>query len=269
MSPCIVCGLAAMVLIGLPCRSSGDEIGSAAPGHRDSRLRTADYDAEEVYRLRGYVGYQIDLEFERGESFVGLGAGDVEALSFAAQANHLFIKPRASKVHTNITVLTTRRSYHFEYDVISPAGPDSAEAELIYSLRFLYPPVAPGEAGVARALDGAASDAPANRDYWYCGSSTLLPLAAFDDGVHTHLRFNPRGELPAIFVSNDDGTESLLNFSVQSGEVVIHRVAAKFVLRRGKLQGCIVNKGFSGAGRELQSGTVAPDIERTTRAVPP
>jgi type IV secretion system protein VirB9 len=46
-------------------------------------------------------------------------------------------------------------------------------------------------------------------------------------------------------------------------------VAAKFVLRRGKLQGCIVNKGFSGAGRELQSGTVAPDIERTTRAVPP
>ena len=28
--------------------------------------------ADEVYRLHGYVGYQIDLEFEVGESFVGL-----------------------------------------------------------------------------------------------------------------------------------------------------------------------------------------------------
>jgi type IV secretion system protein VirB9 len=232
-------------------------------------LRSIGYDADEVYRLRGFVGYQIDLEFEHGESFVGLSAGDVEGLAFAAQDNHLFIKPRASKVRTNLTVLTTRRNYHFEYEVASAAGPDGAASDLIYSLRFTYPPAAPVQDGIARSLEGAANAQPDNRDYWYCGSPTLLPLAAFDDGVHTHLRFNPRGELPAIFVSNEDGSESLLNFSLQSGEVVIHRVAARFVLRRGKLQGCVVNKGFVGTGRELQSGTVVPDVERATRAAAP
>ena len=61
------------------------------------------------------MGYQIDLEFEPGERFVGLGAGDVEALTFASQANHLFIKPKAPDVRTNLTVLTNRRAYHFDY----------------------------------------------------------------------------------------------------------------------------------------------------------
>ena len=50
-----------------------------------------------MYRLRGYAGYQIDLEFEPGESFIGLGTGDVEALAFVAQDNHLFVKPKADQ----------------------------------------------------------------------------------------------------------------------------------------------------------------------------
>ena len=84
-------------------------------GSIDRRVRNVDYDPGEVYRLRGYVGYQIDLEFAPGESFAGIGAGDIEALSFAGTANHLFLKPKVPKVATNITVLTTRRSYQFAY----------------------------------------------------------------------------------------------------------------------------------------------------------
>src|ERR1700722_3862842 len=68
----------------------------------DSRIRTVVYAADEVYRLRGYAGYQVDLEFESGESFVGLGAGDVEGLTFGAEGNHLFLKPRAAGIATNL-----------------------------------------------------------------------------------------------------------------------------------------------------------------------
>jgi type IV secretion system protein VirB9 len=262
--------LSALVLLVAGPRAGGaQEPGSGALPHQDGRLRALTYNAGQVYRLHGYVGYQVDLEFEAGESFVGLGAGDVEGISFASQANHLFLKPRAPRVRTNLTVLTTRRSYHFEYEVASAAGPDPHDPDLVYGLRFLYAPVAPSEDVAAHALEAPAGDAPANRDYWFCGSPTLQPLAAFDDGVHTHLRFNPRNEMPAIFVQNEDGSESLLNFNVQSGEVVIHRVANRFVLRRGKLQGCVVNRSFTGSGHELQSGTVATDVERATRGPVP
>ena len=42
----------------------------------------------------------------------------------------------------------------------------------------------------------------------------------------------------------------------------IHRVAARFIVRRGRLAGCIVNKGFVGSGERLKSGTIAPDVTR-------
>src|SRR5260370_36351 len=113
----------------------------------------------------------------------------------------------------------------------------------------------------------AAGYTPGQR-YRLYGYETLRPVAASDDGVHTRLTFGAKAELPAIFTRNDDGSESLLNFSVADGDVIVHRVARRFVLRRGRLTGCIVNKGFIGSGERLESGTVAPDVPRERKGVP-
>jgi type IV secretion system protein VirB9 len=235
------------------------------PASPDPRIRVAPYAADEVYRLRGYAGYQIDLEFEPGESFVGLGAGDLDSLAYAAEANHLFLKPRAPGVDTNLTVLTNRRAYHFDY-ASSEHRPDPATGEVIYTLRFVYPAAAEHAAErTERRLAEASAERWHNRDYGYRGSSELKPESAWDDGVQTRLRFGARRELPALFVRNDDGSESLLNFTVVGDEVLVHRVARQFIVRRGRLEGCIVNEGFTGAGERLKSGTVAPDVERVTR----
>jgi len=236
-----------------------------AKGSVDTRIRVAAYDSAEVYKLHGLVGYQIDLEFEPGETFVGLGAGDMEGLSFVGQENHLFLKPKASKVATNLTVLTTRRHYHFEYVAVAQRP---NEDDVIYSLRFTYPQVSAkldAEAAAKRLdsqLDDASSHRPHNIDYWFCGEPALRPVSASDDGVHTRLSFAANAELPAIFVRNADDSESLLNFSIDAGDVVIHRVAQRFILRRGNLTGCVVNRGFAGGGKRLESGTVAPNVER-------
>jgi len=109
-----------------------------AIGSADSRIRVAPYSPDQVYRLKGFVGYQIDLEFEPGESFVGLGTGDVDGLSFVAQDNHLFLKPKAGRVATNLTVLTNRRHYQFAYTATAQR-PDPDVQDVIYALRFTYP----------------------------------------------------------------------------------------------------------------------------------
>jgi type IV secretion system protein VirB9 len=246
---------------------------SASPA--DARLRTVLYSADEVYRLPGRVGYEIDVQFEPGELFVGVGVGDAAGLGFMAAANHLFIKPRAADVHTDLTVLTTRRIYHFDYDSVARTADDGV-ADIIYALRFLYPrilvPGAPTAAtttqrapSVQSELARADSGRHRNSDYWYCGPRELQPLSAWDDGVQTHLHFAARAELPAVFVSEPDGGESLVNFHVAQDEIVVHRIARRFVLRRGRLVGCVVNRGFAGSGAALPTGTVSPDVERKVR----
>ena len=237
-----------------------------AKGTVDTRIRVAVYDGDEVYKLRGFVGYQIDFEFEPGEAFVGLGAGDIEGLSFVGQENHLFLKPKAAKVATNLTVLTSRRHYHFDYTALSrrPAPDD----DVIYAVRFSYAGSAAKSAAETAAqrvnsqLDSASMTRPRNVDYWYCGENSIRPIAASDDGVHTRLTFSANADLPAIFVRNQDDSESLLNFSLDAGDVIVHRVAQQFILRRGRLTGCIVNRNYVGGGKRLESGTVAPDVER-------
>ena len=241
-------------------------------GDTDPRVRMAAYDGNQVYKLRGVVGYQIDLEFEAGERFTGLGAGDIEGLSFVGQENHLFLKPKALKVATNITVLTNRRHYQFDYAAaLKAVGGD----DTVYVLRFTYADTqskADSEAAsrkVDAQLQSAAQSRRQNVDYWYCGEPSLRPVAASDDGLHTRLSFSPQAELPAIFVRNADDSESLLNFSMDSGDVIIHRIARRFVLRRGRLTGCIVNQGYSGGTSHLGTGTVAPDVDRKLQAGAP
>jgi len=244
------------------------------PGKVDPRIRTAIYSADEVYRLYGFVGYHIDLEFETDETFEAISGGDLDGLTYSAHGNVLTLKPKVASTQMNLAVTTSKRRYYFLYSV-SPRRPEGSGDPVIYAVRFTYPPLHPSGDGLTDEqrieieLAKARQARPHNTDYWFCGNQDVKPTAAFDDGVQTRLTFPARSELPAIFVMNDDGTESLLNFSIDEGDVLIHRVAAKFIVRRGKLTGCIVNKAFAGSGDRLKSGTLAPDVTRERKDVHP
>src|SRR5262249_51778171 len=166
------------------------------------------------------------------------------------EKTHSLAKAKQEKVGTNLTVLTNLRVYHFEYTVVRKL-PDPGTEEVMFSVRFIYPreEAERGSAELQRLrteeqLRRAQAERPRNLAYWFCGSPALRPMSAFDDGVQTHIRFGARSELPAIFVKNDDKSESLINFNVEQDEIVIHRVSKQFVVRRGLLVGCIVNQGF-------------------------
>jgi len=245
------------------------------PGPADARIRFAIYSPDQVYRLYAFVGYDIRLEFAQGERFVSIDGGDLDALTYSARANVVSLKPRADGAEMNLAITTTRHTYYFEYTAVA-GQPDAAAATVMYVVRFRYP----SEPDDARARDRTAEQIDAalkfasrkrleNRDYWYCGAPSLKPTAASDDGMHTRLTFAPRAELPAIFVGNVDGTESLVNFTVEEGDVVIHRVAPRFILRRGKLTGCIVNRAFTGGTARLGTDTVSPEVEREAKVPRP
>jgi type IV secretion system protein VirB9 len=261
-------GLAASLALAAPC---GRTATVPPAGKVDARVREVAYNPEDVVSLQGYVGYQIHLQFAEGEEFVNLGSGDNGAFDIGTERNHFFIKPKEARAATNFTVLTNRRAYHFDYTVASTAPVGAAARRMVYSVRFTYPEDEARAAATdqerrraeARMSEGA-TDRPRNSDYWFCGSDSLKPVSAHDDGVQTRLRFHARSDFPAMFVQNEDGSESLLNFNVEADEVVIHRVANRFVLRRGGLVGCVVNRSFVGGGARTSTNTSATGVRRIT-----
>jgi type IV secretion system protein VirB9 len=261
-------GLAASLALTAPY---GRTAAVPAAGKVDARVRVVAYDPADVISLQGYVGYQIHLQFAEGEEFVNLGSGDNGAFDIGTERNHFFIKPKEARAATNFTVLTNRRAYHFDYTVASTAPVGAAARRMVYSVRFTYPEDEARAAATdqerrraeARMSEGA-TDRPRNSDYWFCGSDSLKPVSAHDDGVQTRLRFHARSDFPAMFVQNDDGSESLLNFNVDADEVVIHRVAHRIVLRRGGLVGCVINQSFVGGGARTPTNTTATGVQRIT-----
>ena len=261
-------GVSGLMIAGV--RAGTPKPGSP-PAAANPRVRLVRYRLNRVYALRGRVGYEIDLQFAPGEHFVGLGVGDANGITVAAAGDNLFIKPRATRVATDLTVLTNRRTYLFDYRVRPPSAGDRAQPA-IYAVRFEYPQArrrrgaaARNRQRIAHALAAAERPAVRNQDYWYCGAHSIEPSAAWDDGVETHLVFPPAAQLPAVFVLHADGSESLVDFNMRGDQMVIHQVARRFVLKRGRLRGRIVNRGFMDSQRRLASETISPRVWRITR----
>lgn len=136
-------------------------------GTIDSRVRTTTYNADEVYRLYGFVGYAIELILEEGETFTGKGGGDLEGVTIDAHAHSVLLKPRAAIVATNLVIFTDRRAYRFDYSV-EARRPNRYLDEVIYAVRFLYPPRTDASvnrrAEIERDLAGAKTFRPRNTD---------------------------------------------------------------------------------------------------------
>ena len=229
----------------------------------DARVRIIDFDPHGVVPLTAIVGYHDHYEFEPDEHIVNLGAGDSSALDVGAEANHLLIKPRSALPSTNLTIITNKRAYFVDYRALGRA-PRADEAT--YSISFRYAATVPAQSdrGVAPVIPSRLDPAPdaRNLNYWYCGSPRLRPTAAADDGLQLQLTFAPDTELPAIYALGADGTESLVNTHSERDTVFVHRIAARYVLRRGHDVGCVVDRSERGAIRRAASGTVDAGTQR-------
>lgn len=255
-------------------------------GKVDSRVRVAEYSPAEVYKIRTFYGVSTHVQFGDGETMTDVALGDKEAWEVEPRKSHLFIKPKAQKADTNLTVVTTKHVYQFALEV-EPRGThdDSAwkDADLVYSLSFRYP----SEDMAHLAAQAAAAEIKAtrheikgkldatkkrdeNHDYWIAGNAEISPTAARDDGRFMYLTFSRNRDIPAVYAVDNEGHESLVNTNVDGNGLVVQRMVRKLVLRNGTAVACLVNKSFDlNGGRDNTTGTVAPDVERVIKGVQP
>ena len=111
--------------------------GTDAPITTDRRIQTYVYSENEVFKLVIHYGYQTSIEFATGEQVKTISMGDNFAWKITPSGRRLFVKPLQENVHTNMTIITNKRTYQF--DLFSKASTDLDDNELVYVLRFFYP----------------------------------------------------------------------------------------------------------------------------------
>lgn len=105
----------------------------------DSRIRTLVYNPNEVYELKFYYNYQSFIEFSDDEEIEMISIGEAFAWRLTPSGKRIFIRPLEVAAHTNMTIITNKRTYHF--DIRSDEFTGKADEDLVYTVRFFYPQI--------------------------------------------------------------------------------------------------------------------------------
>lgn len=218
-------------------------LATAAEAAPDPRVRVLRYSAGEVVRLDCTLGYVVTLYFGDDERIENVAIGDSLGWQITPnrRARVLFVKPNAQAASTNMTVVTSLRSYDFDLRSVSVKRTRAP----LFSLRFDYP--APAQAQLAAPTSPEAPPAPPlelNKAYSFSGSAKGLPQRVFDDGASTYFVFPQGVDYPAIFAVDPDNQEAVVNIAQRDGFLIVDRLASAFVLRRGDQVTRILNDGY-------------------------
>ncbi|MGO7078572.1 P-type conjugative transfer protein VirB9 [Rhizobium johnstonii] len=249
---------------------------------QDSRVRFIDYQPYNITKIVGTLRSSVQIEFAADEEIAHVALGNSVAWEVAPAGNILFLKPRENQPVTNISVVTTRRdgstrSYQMELTVRD--GTVEAGQNTYFYVKYRYPmdeaerrrletaaraqAAQAGEADKVLALHEAYG--PRNWRYSAQGSAALEPQAVYDNGKVTTFAFAGNQEMPAIFMENSDGSESLVPKSVENNLVLVHAISRKFILRRGGDVLCVFNEAYDRIGINPDTNTTSPSVERVVK----
>lgn len=253
-----------------------------ASAQQDNRVRFVNYQPYNITRIVGTIRSSVQVEFAPDEEIAHVALGNTVAWEVAPAGHILFLKPRENQPATNISVVTTRRdgskrSYQMEL-VVRDGSVDAGQNTYFY-VKYRYPADEAerrrledeakrraAEAGYADQVLGIHEQyGPRNWRYSAQGSAAIEPQAVYDNGKVTTFAFSGNQEMPAIYIENSDGTESLVPKTVQGDLVLVHAISRKFILRRGSDTLCIFNEAYSPVGVDPGTNTTSPSVERVVK----
>lgn len=192
------------------------------PGMGDARIQTVQYRRDQVVQIAGVPGFQVTIQLAPDEQIQTVAVGDSAAWQVTANksGNLLFVKATQGGVDTNMTVVTNARFYAF--DLVGGGGGTTP-----YEVRFQYPAVEVTEEDQASALPIKAVAG----EYHLSGAKALRPARMSDDGARTFIDWPPDQPLPAVFILDRGGRETLANGNMRGSFYVIDSVHDHLLFR--------------------------------------
>ena len=210
----------------------------------DTRIKIVNYDADNVVHVNTTFGFATTIELQKGEYITenpGVGKGAGWEIASANYSNLLVIKPKIENNTTNLNFTTNKgRTYTF----LLTASADTTRNT--FRVRFMYSDSKIGLFGSPRQtynmIQNFGNPHEVNSSYSFSGDRLTAPIAAKDNGTFTLLRFKPGAPIPAILaVDLKTRRESLVNYRIQDGYVVVEGVHPQYTFRFGTYATCLFN----------------------------
>lgn len=272
----------------------------------DARVQQVVYNPLNVTVVSTRPGFMTTLVFDSDEAVISARPGFEEAWEATPDANRVNVRPVAlvqgapgadgnttqvvippnnQDWHTNMLIVTTRRLYNIELNVLDDKSPQQPAFQVSYrypsedrekasretAARALEREQKQQQTDIQQALNAAQT--PRNWDYLkYPGrdSTRIVPDFAYDDGRFTFVGFSPAKSIPSV-TKELNGQEHVINNSVRrKGNftvLVIQEVSPRLVLRSGNAVVGLENRGF-GKIQAADGATVSPQIERVEKPQP-
>lgn len=246
-------------------------------GYFDSRVKSVTYNPKQVIQMTGHYGYSTHIEFSPFETIQNIAMGDSEAWDIAPTGNHIFLKPKAEKASTNMTIITNKRVYNFDLNAKNPLGKRYIQSKnMDYQINFIYPDEEAQKQKnqqealkLTQALHHDTTPIPINWNYWSKGTAQINPIKVFDDGRFTYITFTQQGNIPAIYMLDDDNQESLLNSHINPNDphtLIIQKITKRMILRHGNGIVLLVNHAYNPHNlNRYKHDTINPIINRVIK----
>ncbi len=230
--------------------SAADKIGAAntAAKLEPSRagfinsIQVYPYTKGALYQLYAAVNQVTDITLEASEKLTSVSAGDTVRWVVGDTTSgegkdaqvHILVKPIAPDITTNLVIATDRRTYHLELHATDKTY--MASVSWTYPAASLVALKGQTDTAVVSSVEPGPKAEDIRFRYRLEGEAPWKPTGVFDDGAKVYIQFPSglkQGEAPPLFVIDNSGKPSLVNYRVKGTTYIVDRLFAAAELRLG------------------------------------
>ena len=201
-----------------------------AANSQDNSTVVFKYAPNQLYKIYCRAGYLTDLSLKKGETVTFVGGGDTSAWAVEKTTvdgvAHIYIKPTVATNTTNLIITTNKRSYQLilnTSDWYNPMVTWTYGQEEQSAINLVE------KQSTISEIKGNVESL--NFNYKISGQSSVKPVAIFDDGEKTILKFDkiPK-RLPSLFIRSK-GKIIMANYKIRDNCYIVDTVADEIELR--------------------------------------
>lgn len=223
---------------------ASDDAPRAVPTAKESRIVRYTYSPDVIFRIMTLPTLHTHIELAEDEGIVEEPMiGDRLQWNVSGGPRNICVKPLHPDLDTSLTLVTNKRVYQMQLVSGNKQSPVFQKVSFDYpdrdaAVRLRQEQESAKETAEATRLQSQIvgpdiDPSSLNFDYAITGNADFRPTSAYNDGKFTYLRLPNTQDSPAVFLIDDVGNPSLINYAVKGNLIIVERVAKHLLLKLG------------------------------------